>query len=40
VEELQAQAALSPGNKLCTDTVGGCVGHRYGLDVSERRKVS
>jgi len=40
VEELQAQDTLSPGKKLSTDTVGGRVGHRYGVDVSESRKVS
>jgi hypothetical protein len=40
VEELQAQASLFPGMKLSTDKIGGCVGHRAGLDVSEKRNVS
>jgi hypothetical protein len=40
VEELQAQATLPPEKKLSTDKIGGWVGHRAVLDVSEKRKVS
>ena len=40
VEELQALATLYPGKKIGTDTAGGWVGHRAGLEVPERRKVS
>ena len=40
VEELQAQATLSPGKKTSIDKIGGWVGQRAGLDVSEGIKVS
>lgn len=33
VEELQAQATLSPRKRISTDTVGGWLGHRAGLEV-------
>jgi hypothetical protein len=39
-EELQAQVTLFPENKFSTDKIGGCVGHRASLDVSEKRNVS
>jgi len=38
--QLQAPAALCLGKKPCIDSLGGWVGPRAGLNVSEKKKTS